>query len=645
MSLESPELDDTSYEQLVSTAKQRIAARTDEWTDFNPHDPGITIVELLAWLADTHIYEADQLTDAHRRKYLQLMGIEPTPPQPASVLLEVSPTDGGGRLPAGTRLWADDGHQQVAFETDDPMAVTERSLEAVVVNGEARTHANETDGMYYRLFGDEPATGDWFAVGFDGDPFDNDRLQLFVEYDDSGFPEAPTDDAGLFEPSVELCWEYCQSYPAGVDAESNAEVNAEAADWKPLDVQKDTTNSLYKPGFITLERPDSWEPTACESKTEDCVGQPAGVVWLRCRLTHSGYEIPPLCRNIRPNVVAASHCCEYDHQLTPAGESPAEGAGRTYQFEQTPVLSATVTVDGEQWTEVSDFDASGPTDCHYVLDRTAGSLTVGDGQRGSQPPAGASVRAQYEAGGGAVGNVPETARWSLENADRHPGVEIEPRGPATGGTEAEPLEAAIERCRAELETTHRAVTANEYGRLAELTPGVRIARSTVLLPEADTEPIEIVVVPYAPPDVRRPTPSEGFKQAVETYLDRRRLLGDCFEVRGPNYVPVRLELAAVPATTHTASEMRRQIKQHLEATLRPLGVDGEGWPFGKSLSESDLATKVGELSAVAYVDGLTIRTVGGPTVTTDGRVVIDDTTLFVLEGLEIECCEPNGASD
>jgi len=636
MSLEIPELDDTNYEELVDSAKTRIAARTDEWTDFNPHDPGITILELLAWLADTHIYEADQLTDAHRRKYLQLLGIEPTPPQPAAVRLDVSPTDGGGRLPAGTRLRADDGSQQVQFETDHAVHVTDSSVERVVVNNDSRTQANETDGMSYRLFGDEPTAGDWFAVGFDGDPFGGGQLRLFVDYDDSGLPEPAADETGIFEPSVELRWEYCRSYPP----------TDEETDWKPVGVQADTTNSLYEQGVVTLDRPDSWEPTAWDDEEAGCFDQPAGLVWVRCRLTDDGYESPPQCTEITTNVVAASHSCRYDETLTAIDNRPAGSAPRTYGFEHTPVLSAAVTVDGEQWTEVAAFDSSGPADRHYVLDRATGELTVGDGQRGRQPPAGATVRASYEAGGGTVGNVPETARWVVDDPEvSAPELDIEPRESAAGGQDAEPLAAAVDRCREQLQTTQRAVTADDYATLAASTPGVRVARSTVRLPDAGDDPIEVVVVPHAPPDVKRPTPSEGFRRAVDAHLDRHRLLGDRIEVRGPSYVGVTIELTVVPTATHTADAARRAVERQLTARLDPIGGrDSDGWPFGNSLSEAALEAIVRELSAVDDVETLTVRTVGDATVTTDGRILIDDATLFAVDSVAVECRRSGGDS-
>ncbi len=626
MSLEIPELDDTSYEELVNNAKNQIAARTDEWTDFNPHDPGVTILELLAWLTDTHVYEADQLTDAHRKKYLRLLGFEPTPPQPATVRLSVRPTDDGGRLPSGTRLRADDGDQSVYFETDHAVQVTDSTIKRVIANGDSQTTANETDGMSYRLFGDEPTAGDWFTVGFDGDPFDGGQLRLFVDVADSELPEPPADEKGLFEPSVELSWEYYRPYPPGDD------------EWVPLDVRKDTTNCLYECGFISLERPDPWEPPASDSDEAGCFDHPRKRVWIRCRLRRGGYEIPPQCRAIETNVVTASHRCAYDEQLTTTDDGPAGGVSRTYQFEQTPVLSATVTVAGEQWREVDDFDASGPTDRHYVLDRATGELTVGDGQRGAQPPAGARLRARYEAGGGTVGNVSATARWSVDDTASVPAVDIAPKGPATGGTDAESIESTIERCRTELSETQRTVTADEYGQLAESTPGVRVARSTVILPEAAGDPISVVVVPYAPPDVRRPTPSEGFIQAVETHLDRHRLLGDRIEVCAPKYVGLTVDCSVVPAATDTAETTRTQIERHLQSMLDPIrGNDGDGWPFGQSLSERDVRTQVQRLSAVDSVEAVSIRTAGDATVTTDGRVLIDDLTLFVLDSVTVSC--------
>lgn len=71
-------------------------------------------------------------------------------------------------------------------------------------------------------------------------------------------------------------------------------------------------------------------------------------------------------------------------------------------------LQILIEVDDESWTRVADFKSSGPTDKHYALKVTEeGSAEVrfGDGERGRQPPAGATISTHYRHGGGAEGNV------------------------------------------------------------------------------------------------------------------------------------------------------------------------------------------------------------------------------------------------
>ena len=88
--LKVPQLDQVTYEQIKQRAVSRIPALTAEWTDFNSHDPGITVLELYAWLTDMLDYYMDATGDAHVEKYLKLLGIRPKTARPASgyVVLE-----------------------------------------------------------------------------------------------------------------------------------------------------------------------------------------------------------------------------------------------------------------------------------------------------------------------------------------------------------------------------------------------------------------------------------------------------------------------------------------------------------------------------------------------------------------------------
>ena len=658
MSIEVPELDEAEYEALLEQAKTVIASQGDSWTDFNPHDPGITILELLAWLTETHSYEFDRITDAHREKYLRLLGASPRPPRPASVRLDLSTDGSTGRLPAGSRLSAIDGDRTLQFTTDHATTITDASIAAVVTDaGEPtpRTTANDTEGMSFRAFGDEPTAGDAVALGFDGDPFAAGDCTLFVDFHDDDLPNpAGSDDSSsaseqpasspsafdppTFEPSVDLQWEFCRPAPAG-----------DGVAWEPLAVVDDTTTRFYETGFVTLDRPDSWRPAAWDCADADPFDLGSGLVWLRCRLCRGGYEIPPQFDSIETNVVAASHRCRHEAELEPVGN---ESAPRTYRFDHAPVLSATVSVDGEPWTEVADFDASGPNDRHYVLDRAAGELSVGDAERGVRPAPEASVTANYVAGGGPAGNVPETAVWAFDDPDRPlgdgtlAGVDVSPRGPATGGRAAESIPEVADRIRREHRTPHRAVTRDDYAAIAERTPGLRIARTAVRLPEStDTPAVTVVVVPYAPPDVNRPSPSEGFRATVERQLDRRRLLTDRIEVVGPTYVGLAVSVSVTPAEPVDGG-VRTAVERRLQSYLDPIrGSEGDGWPFGRSVSTADIEAQLSAAPAVGGVESVSLRAVGDATVAPDGTVRVDDRSLFALDSLDVEIAGPTDGGE
>ena len=77
--LKVPQLDDLTYEQIVNRSISRIPAMTDQWTDFNSHDPGITVLQAYAWLVDMLNFYMNATGDVHVEKYLKLLGITPNP--------------------------------------------------------------------------------------------------------------------------------------------------------------------------------------------------------------------------------------------------------------------------------------------------------------------------------------------------------------------------------------------------------------------------------------------------------------------------------------------------------------------------------------------------------------------------------------
>ncbi len=73
MGVPLPNLDDRTYADLVAEARALIPTVAPEWTDHNPTDPGITLVELFAWLVEGLAYRADQITPDARLTFVRLL--------------------------------------------------------------------------------------------------------------------------------------------------------------------------------------------------------------------------------------------------------------------------------------------------------------------------------------------------------------------------------------------------------------------------------------------------------------------------------------------------------------------------------------------------------------------------------------------
>lgn len=627
MGLDLPDLDDREYEDTLAEAKKLIPAYADDWTDFNPHDPGITILEVLSWLTETHTYQIDKITDDYRRKYLGLMGERPRPPTPATVPLSLSaPEEVAGRVPEGTRLAVADGTGgTVHFETSHDVVLTPASIAAVHSAGGAGeteyTHENDTEGMYYRPFGDSVSPGDALYLGFDRDPFgEAGALSLTVEYYESNLPDPnPDDGAAAFEPSVDLAWEY---YRQRDDA------------WVEAGVRADGTDALYHGGHVELAAPAPSEQFTTHGLTLD--GVSTEYYWLRCRVRESGYEIPPQIRHVGTNAVAARHrVSKTGEQLRQVDRDGATALdGQTYAFEHAPVLSATVRVDGDRWQAVPDFDAAGPDDRRYVLDHDEGTVTFGDGLSGATPPADATVVADYEYGGGTAGNVAGTAAWHFEDDASDlalSAVDVTARSPATGGRDSESIEAALRRVRRDLRTPHRAVTVEDFEAIAARTPGLRIARTNVL---ADGDGVDIVVVPFVPADVARPSASEGFLSAVRNYVGERKLLTDSVTVRSPRYVGLDVTVTGRARPGYADRGNEAAVRAAIEEYVHPLtGFEGEGWPFGRPLTDAELRERITALDAIDQVSDLTVTAHGGAAAD-DGVIRIDEASLFYVESVQ-----------
>ncbi|EFM11320.1 Baseplate J family protein [Paenibacillus curdlanolyticus YK9] len=639
-----PNLDDKTFAQLVEDAKKQIPRYAPEWTDYNAHDPGITMLELFAWLAESQRFYLDQVRDDHVRKYLKLLGTAPLSPKPARADVSFSFRDESStpplaelgiamkdaiRVPAGTRLLAG----ELAFETEQELTVTPASLAAIVtLAGSAmldQTEAAGHEGLTFMAFGDRAEAGSSLYLGFDQTLAPQTSLSLlFRLYDQYPVPIARAEDEreGEVTPPAKLVWEYMN----------------ENAEWSPLQVERDDTGMLTRSGRLQFRTPES-----CGLHRLFPI-MAAACCWFRCTVVEAGYELAPRVDSVTLNSVSAVQLAS---SLEWLGRSNGLG-NQSYALrggDEIVPESMAVEVfeplagDWQAWTRVADWDASVPDDRHYVFDRDSRSIQFGDGLRGMVPPAAASdqtqsIRVSCQRTAGLASNVGAGAirRFAEEDNELASLLRIDQRSPAIGGANAESLDDAVTRAGKELKQLTRAVTDDDYERLACQTPGLRVARAKALL--LDDNAVSVVVVPYS--DKPNPQPSSGYQQTVARHLDQHRLLTTRVTVVAPQYVKVQVNTLITMRSGYDSVNVQQEVIAALTRFLHPLegGATGKGWAFGRTVYRSELYALIDQVPGVDSVERLQLFTAGGDGGLLDeqGNVVIAANALVFSDYHQVE---------
>jgi predicted phage baseplate assembly protein len=174
MPLQAPQLDDLAFADIVAQAKLLIPRYAPEWTNFNESDPGITLMELFAWMTEITNYRLNQVPDLNYIKFLQLIGIELQAAQPASAEVTFSlsrPDLVSVIVPKGTQVAAAGGAgTPLLFETDEALVAIGATL-AALQSFDGTSYSNITNqnanaGQSFYPFGQKAQPGSALLLGF-----------------------------------------------------------------------------------------------------------------------------------------------------------------------------------------------------------------------------------------------------------------------------------------------------------------------------------------------------------------------------------------------------------------------------------------------------------------------------------------------
>ena len=122
-----PVIDDRRHADLVAEARARIPRYAPEWNDLNDNEPGMAVVQVLAWLSEMLLFRMGQVPQLNYIKFLELIGTRLQPARPASVELSFGTVPDFGEptviVPLHTQVAAElpGAPAPVVFETDAPL--------------------------------------------------------------------------------------------------------------------------------------------------------------------------------------------------------------------------------------------------------------------------------------------------------------------------------------------------------------------------------------------------------------------------------------------------------------------------------------------------------------------------------------------
>ena len=250
MPFESPRLDDKTFDDLVQEALKRIPLYTPEWTDHNLSDPGVTLIELFAYMTDVMLYRLNRVPERHYVKMMELLGISLRPPQAAKSRITMwlaAPQPVDVAIQEGTEVATPrtEHEEAIIFSTDYSFAIKVCELTNIFtstrVDNNRRQYTPQNvkqaeqgfTNKGFNIFQEKPTPGDAVYFGFRRDMTDH-ILGIDVTVDRAA-------GAGIDPNNPPYVWEVLSSISP--------------SKWTPCEVDDDGTKAFNVPGCYPTTHP------------------------------------------------------------------------------------------------------------------------------------------------------------------------------------------------------------------------------------------------------------------------------------------------------------------------------------------------------------------------------------------------------
>lgn len=338
MPLFPPVTDTLRWGDLVEQGRSQLPLVAPDWTDQNTSDPGIALLELLAWLVEVDSYRSSAISDRERRLLLSLTGWSPAAPRAARALVRL--TSSAPMVPAGLVATGVRSDGTVPLTLLHDVVVRGLPVGAVACatplaeeddyrSGCADLSHEHSTGRPIQPFGTDPAAGTSLLVGLRADAsVAAGPVDLWVVVAPGLWvPETPA--ATGPHHSVRVTWEAWDGIAWVAVAEGDTE---------------DDTAGMTRSGRVRLALPALPRTTLGDQDSGALAGRT--LAWLRCRIVAGRHDAPPSIAALHVDVGEVVATAPYSMDVVLPPGTPVTGSPSAVGRLETATLAVVTAHDG-----------------------------------------------------------------------------------------------------------------------------------------------------------------------------------------------------------------------------------------------------------------------------------------------------------